>query len=377
MSTTENSMNLLKKVGITVPVIQAPMAGWATPALAAAVCSAGGLGSLGLGGMSAENARALIRETRSLTDRPFNVNVFCHARPVVDQVRDAGWLTYLEPYFARFNTQPPSTLGEGFASFIDDDAMLTMLLEERPHVVSFHFGLPRSKTIAALHEAGIVLFASATNLDEAGSVAAAGIDAIIAQGAEAGGHRGMFDPALPDERLGTMPLVQLLVRETSLPIIAAGGIMDGEGIAAMLALGAQAAQLGTAFLTTAESAASEADRSALLNPRSSTVVTKAISGRPARALDNQFTRIGQDRDCPPIPDFPLAFAAGKALSVAAQAHGSSEYAVRWAGQGVRLSRAMPAAELVETLMREAVRSIATVSANFGSLSRPRGPKSTS
>ncbi|MBC8742958.1 nitronate monooxygenase [Paraburkholderia sp. UCT31] len=363
MGTTENSSNLLAKLGIAVPIIQAPMAGWATPALAAAVSDAGALGSVGLGGMTAENARALIRETRLLTERPFNVNVFCHVRPPADLARDARWLTYLKPHFERFQAQPPTALGAGYSSFVDDDAMLTLLLEERPAVVSFHFGLPPSQKIAALRDAGIVLMATATNSDEAGQIAAAGIDAIVAQGIEAGGHRGMFDPALADEQLGTIALVRLLLRETSLPVIAAGGIMDGAGIAAALALGAQAAQLGTAFLTTAESVASEADRAALLDPRSRTALIKVISGRPARAIENHFTRLGRDPACPPVPDFPLAFAAGKALNAAAQAHGSSEYAAQWAGQAVRLSRAMPAAELVATLVREMVWSITSLSAN--------------
>ncbi|MGF6674365.1 NAD(P)H-dependent flavin oxidoreductase [Paraburkholderia sp. WSM4174] len=376
MGTIENSTNLLTKLGIAVPIIQAPMAGWATPALAAAVSGAGALGSLGLGGTTAESARALIRETRSLTDRPFSVNVFCHVRPVADPAREARWLTYLKPHFARFHAQPPTALGAGYASFVDDDAMLTMLLEERPAVVSFHFGLPPSQKIAALRDAGVVLMATATNSDEAGQIAAAGIDAIVAQGIEAGGHRGMFDPALADERLGSMALVRLLLRETSLPVIAAGGIMDGACIAAMLALGVQAAQLGTAFLTTAESAANEADRAALLDRRSRTVLTRAISGRPARAIENHFTKLGQDPDCPPVPEFPLAFAAGKALNAAAQAHGSSEYAAQWAGQAVRLSRAMPAADLVAILVHEMVCSITSLSADSLSLSDFGASKST-
>jgi nitronate monooxygenase len=343
------------------------MAVWATPALAAAVSNAGALGSIGLGPMTVDSARALVRETRSLTDRPFNVNVFCHAPPSVDFEREARWLAYLKPHFARFDAQPPTTLGRGFASFLDDDAMLAMLLQERPSVVSFHFGLPAPAKIAALHDAGIVLMATATSMDEAARIAAAGIDAVVAQGVEAGGHRGVFDPASSDEGLGTMPLVRLLVRESPVPVIAAGGIMDGAGIAAALALGAQAAQLGTAFLSTFESAADSADRTALLSPQSRTTMTSVISGRPARAIENQFTKLGQDPACPPAPDFPLTFVAGKALDVAARAHGTSEFAARWAGQGVRLSRAMPAADLVAMLVRETVDAVKLLSANLASL----------
>jgi nitronate monooxygenase len=361
MKGASKATNLLTKLGITVPIIQAPMAAWATSALAAAVSNAGGLGSIGAGPMTVDSARALIRETRSLTDRPFNVNVFCHVPPEVDREREARWLAYLKPHFARFNAEPPTSLGLGFTSFVDDDAMLAMLLEERPAVISFHFGLPAPAKIAALHNAGIVLMATATSLDEAKRVAAAEIDAVIAQGFEAGGHRGVFDPASSDEGLATMPLVRLLVRETSVPVIAAGGIMDGAGIAAVLALGSQAAQLGTAFLSAFESAATSVDRAALLSPHSRTICTTAISGRPARALENEFTKLAQDSACPRVPDFPLAFVAGKALDVAAQAQNISEFAARWAGQGVRLSRAMSAADLVETLVREMADAVESLS----------------
>lgn len=367
MNAAPKATKLLAKLGIALPIIQAPMAGWATPALAAAVSNAGALGSIGLGPTTVDSARALIRETRSLTVRPFNVNVFCHVPPGVELEREARWLAYLKPHFARFDAQPPTTLGRGFASFVDDDAMLAMLLQERPGVVSFHFGLPPPAKIAALHDAGIVLMATATSQDEAERIAAAGVDAVVAQGVEAGGHRGVFDPASSDEGLGTMPLVRLLVRESPIPVIAAGGIMDGAGIAAALALGAQAAQLGTAFLSANESAADSADRAALLSSQSRTTFTKAISGRLARAIENQFTKLEHDSACPPIPDFPLAFVAGKALDAAAQTHGTREFAAQWAGQGVRLSRAMPAADLVATLVRETVEAVESLSANLASL----------
>ena len=219
-------------------------------------------------------------------------------------------------------------------------------------MVSFHFGLPSAAKIAALREAGIVLVASATNLDEAAQIHAAGLDGIVAQGAEAGGHRGNFDPSAPDEMLGTMALVRLIVREIPLPVIAAGGIMDGAGIAAALALGAQAAQLGTAFVASPESAADAAYRAALLSPESRTTFISAISGRAARGIENRFSELGDDPARPALPDYPITYDAGKALHAAAKAQGSAEYAAQWAGQAVRLSRAMPAAELVETLVRE-------------------------
>ncbi|MFP3550872.1 nitronate monooxygenase [Paraburkholderia sp. SIMBA_049] len=358
------SRNLLAALKIKVPVIQAPMLGWATPAMAAAVSNAGALGSIGIGGMKAEDARAVIRATRALTDKPFNVNLFCHKRAVSDPSREARWLEYLEPHFARFQSRPPATLRDTFSTFIDDEAVLTMLLEERPAVVSFHFGLPEPAAITALRDAGIMLFATATNRDDARRIADARIDAIVAQGVEAGGHRGTFDPAAEDELLGTATLVRLLARENALPIIAAGGIMDGAGIAAMLALGAQAAQLGTAFAVTDESAASATDRAALLDRQGRTAFTKAVSGRLARSIESAFTRLGQDPACPPIPDFPIAIEAAKALTGAAKAHGSSDFDVRWAGAAVHLARAMPAAELVTLLMRETVEAIGSLQDEF-------------
>jgi len=348
----KDSPNLLARLGVALPIIQAPMAGISTPALAAAVSNAGALGSLGFGAMNAQSARAALRETRALSSKPFNVNLFAHAPAHADPVREARWLEYLAPHFARFGAQPPAALREIYTSFVEDDAMLEMLLEERPAVVSFHFGLPSATKIAALRAAWIVLLASATNLDEAAQIHAAGLDGVIAQGVEAGGHRGNFDPSVPDELLGTVALVRLLVREIALPVIATGGIMDGAGIAASLALGAQAAQLGTAFVTSPESAADAAYRAALLNPATRTTFTSAISGRTARGIVNQFSELGDDPRRPALPDYPVAYDAGKALHAAAKAQGSAAYAAQWAGQAVRLSRAMPAAELVETLVRE-------------------------
>jgi nitronate monooxygenase len=352
MNPSNLSTPLLTRLGISVPVIQAPMAGTSTPALAAAVSNAGGLGSLGMGATTVEGARAMIRETRALTRKPFNVNLFVHAPATADAEREARWLAYLAPEFARFSAEPPAALREIYKSSVDDDAMLAMLVEERPAVVSFHFGLPKPHIVKGLHDAGIVLLASATSLDEATQIERAGIDAIVAQGIEAGGHRGVFDPRQPDEGLGTLALVRVLVRHTHLPVIAAGGIMDGAGIAAVLALGAQAAQLGTAFVASPESAADAAYRAVIANPAVRTTLITSISGRPARGVDNRLAELGRAPDRPPFPDYPIAYDVGKALHAAAKAQGNYDYAPHWAGQAVRLSRAMPAAELVATLMRE-------------------------
>ena len=353
---------LLARLGIATPIIQAPMAGVGTPALAAAVSNAGGLGSLGVGATDADGARKAIRETRALTDKPFNVNLFCHAPAVANPAREAQWLAYLAPSFAEFGATPPASLREIYKSFVADDAMYAMLLEERPAVVSFHFGLPAQAWIDALREAGIFLMATATDLAEARQIADARIDAIVAQGVEAGGHRGTFKTEGHDEGLGTMALVRLLVRNTALPVVAAGGIMDGAGIAAALALGAQAAQLGTAFVVAPETAADAPYRAALLaSEPSPTTLTRSISGRRARGFVNRLTKLGEAPDCPPIPDYPITYDAGKALHAAAKACGNAEFAAQWAGQAAQLSRALPATELMAVLRAELAEAIGGLS----------------
>ncbi len=305
---------LVDRLGLDWPIIQAPMAGVSTPAMAAAVSNAGGLGSIGIGATNAEGARAMIVATRAATDRPFNVNVFCHRPAVANALVEAAWLARLAPEFGRFGATPPVALSEIYKSFVEDDAPCAMLLQERPKVVSFHFGLPSVSRVAALREAGITLFASATNLVEARVVAGAGIDVVVAQGYEAGGHRGVFDPDAPDDRLGTLALTRLLARELNIPVIAAGGVMDGAGVAACLCLGAAAAQLGTAFIACPESQADEAYRAALRSEASQrTVMTRAISGRPARCLANRFTALGEAIDPAAIPAYPIAYDAGKGL----------------------------------------------------------------
>ncbi|MGO4325994.1 NAD(P)H-dependent flavin oxidoreductase [Cupriavidus sp. 2TAF22] len=357
--------SLLSRLGIVAPIIQAPMAGTNTPALAAAVTNAGGLGSLGVGATDASGARKLIQETRALTTGPFNINVFCHAPAVADAAREAQWLAYLAPSFAEFGATPPATLREIYKSFVADEAMFAMLLEERPAVVSFHFGLPPQPWIAALRDAGIYLMATATSVEEARQVADAGVHAIVAQGWEAGGHRGAFQPEARDEQLGTLALVRLLVRNTSLPVVAAGGIMDGAGIAAALALGAQAAQLGTAFASCPESAADAPYRAALLaGEPTRTTLTRSISGRAARGFVNRLTELGEAKDCPPLPAYPIVYDAGKALHAAAKARGNAAFAAQWAGQAAQLSRGLPAAELVAVLRAELAEAVAGLS-RFG------------
>jgi nitronate monooxygenase len=346
-------MTLSELLGVDLPIIQAPMAGVSTPAMAAAVSSAGALGSIGVGATDAQGARDMIAAVRERSSLPFNVNVFCHRPARANSSVELEWIERLRPEFARLGAQPPPQLTEIYRSFVEDDAMLAMLLAQRPPVVSFHFGIPSFDRVRALRDAGIVLLGSATTVEEGRAVTEAGVHAVVAQGYEAGGHRGIFDPDADDDRLGTLALTRLLVRQLDIPVIAAGGIMDGAGIAAALRLGASAAQLGTAFIACPESLADAGYRAALASDASNhTVMTRVISGRPARCLANRFTAFAAhvaDRD---IPAYPIAYDAGKALNGAGRAAGEPGYGAHWAGQGAPLARALPAAELVATLSEE-------------------------
>ncbi len=344
---------LLETLSIELPIIQAPMAGVSTPSMAAAVSNAGGLGSIGVGAVDADAASKMIRATQELTDRSFNVNVFCHRPAVADVDRESSWIARLAPHFDQFDAHPPDRLQEIYKSFVEDDELMEVLLTHRPKVVSFHFGLPSQEKIRRLKDAGIVLLATATNLDEAKEVERASIDAIVAQGYEAGGHRGMFDQSKPDDCLGLAALVRLLASKSKIPIVAAGGIMDGAGIAASLSLGAEAAQLGTAFINCQESSADMHYRAALQSEAAfHTVMTRAISGRPARCLANRFTAIGNDIDQSDVPDYPIAYHLGKALNAVAKQAGQGGYGAQWAGQGAPLVRNLPASELVLQLSQE-------------------------
>lgn len=346
-------MGLLDLLAIDTPIIQAPMAGVSTPEMAAAVSNAGALGSIGVGNVDASAAQRMIAAFRTRSTRSLNVNLFTHVPATPDADREARWNERLRPEFARFGASPPNGLTEIYKSFAEDDAMLAMLLAAKPKVVSLHFGVPPAERMRALRAAGIVVLGSATSLSEARELEAAGANAIVAQGWEAGGHRGSFEPDAPDDRMGTLALVRVLVAALRVPVVAAGGIMDGAGIAAALKLGAGAAQLGTAFVATDESRADAGYRAALKSDAANhTTMTRAISGRPARSLANRFTALGEAVAAREIPDYPIAYDAGKALHAAAKAKGEEGYGAHWAGQGAPLARSMPAAELVAVLRRE-------------------------
>lgn len=343
----------LARLGIDLPIIQAPMAGVATPELAAAVSSAGALGSLGIGPSSLEQALGMIEQTRALTSRSVNINLFCHAPARPDAARETAWLKHLQPLFDDLGLTAPAALKAGYPSFVENPALLQMLLEQRPAVVSFHFGLPPADWIKALRDTGICLLATATNLQEAMQIEQAGLDGIIAQGIEAGGHRGMFDPDAADEQWSTAVLVRQLVSSCALPVIAAGGIMDGQSIRAMLDLGAAAAQLGTAFILCPESSANAGYRQTLKSARAQhTRLTAGISGRPARGVFNRLIRHVEAPDSPATAGYPMTYDAAKQLNAAASQQGNHEFAAHWAGMGAPLARELPAAELVAELARE-------------------------
>ena len=332
---------------LAVPVIQAPMAGIATPRLAAEVSRAGGLGSLGLGASTAAQAAQMMAETQALLgSRRYGVNFFCHQPARRDAGIERGWIDYLAPGFAAQGAAVPTGLTEIYQSFLIDDAMLAAVLAARPAVVSFHFGLPGATRIAALRETGALLLASATSRAEAAAIVSAGLDGIIAQGWQAGGHRGIFDPDGADEKLTTADLFAAL-SDQPLPVIPAGAIMDGAEAAVFLNAGAPAVQMGTAFLACPESQASALHREGLASRES--VMTRAISGRPARALRNHLSDLGQAAGAAQVPDYPLPYDLSKQLNALA---GGTEYAAHWAGAGAVRARAMPAGQLVATLAQE-------------------------
>lgn len=330
----------LRDLGRTLPILQAPMAGVSTPALAAAVTSAGALGAIAVGQLAPEAADAALCTLADHTRGPVNVNVFTHAPPRIDPVREAAWLARLEPAFEALGTHPPKALDTPYAPL--DDALLDVLLVHRPRVVSTHFGAPEARHVDALHAGGTLVLGTATTVAEARALIAVGVDVVVAQGIEAGGHRGCFDPDASAE-LGTAELVRALRESVAVPIVAAGGLMDGHDLRRMLDLGACAGQFGTAFAASPESSASPAHRAGLV-AGARTEITRAISGRPARGLVDDWMALPGDE----APDYPRAYAAGKALA----ATGAARWAVHWAGAEAGRARALPAGTLVERIAVE-------------------------
>ncbi len=324
------------------------MAGVQGSALAIAVSNAGGLGSLPCALLSPEGIRAELQAIAAATGRPYNVNFFCHTPPAADAQREADWRALLRPYYEELGLDPEViAAGAGRASLSTDTVDIRGEFE--PRVVSFHFGLPPPELLQRVRRWGAKVLASATTVDEARWLEAHGADAVIAQGLEAGGHRGIFLSEDLDTQVSTLALVPQVAKAVKVPVIAAGGIADRKGVAAALALGACAAQVGTAYLLCPEATTSKVHRAALKGEAARvTALTNLFTGRPARGIVNRILReLGPMSTKPPA--FPLAVAAIAPLRAKAESAGSGEFSPLWSGQNASGCRAAPAAELTRAL----------------------------
>lgn len=341
-------MALQSLFGIELPIVQAPMAGVQGHALAIAVAGAGGLGSLPAAMLGPESLRSELAAIRAATSRPFNVNFFCHTPPAPDPDREAAWRLKLAPYYAELGLDASHIpAGPARTPFSNETADLMEAL--RPPIVSFHFGLPSPDLLQRVRGWGAKILASATTLDEARWLEAQGVDGIIAQGLEAGGHRGMFLSEDVTSQVGTFALLPQLVRLVRVPVIAAGGIADAKGVAAALALGAAAVQVGTAYLLCPECTTTSVHRAALSSEAvHHTALTNLFSGRPARSIFNRLMRdLGPLSAAPPA--FPTAATALGPLRTKAESLGSGDFSPLWAGQNASGCRNIPAAELTRSL----------------------------
>lgn len=346
--------------GIEHPILQGPLAGPGYAEMAIAVTESGGLGALPTATFNAAQVQEQWQIIRQQTAKPINLNFFCHTAPQIDVTREQAWRKRLEPYYREFGIDPDGSISSSNRTPFDE--WLCRLVEAfRPEVVSFHFGLPEKALMARVKASGAKVISSATSVDEAVWLEDNGADAVIAQGAEAGGHRGMFlggdplDVALTQS--GTMALVPQVVDALKLPVIAAGGIADARGIAAAFALGASAVQIGTAYLFTPEARTSAPYRAALRAAKDGqTALTNLFTGRPARGLMNRAMReLGPlSRD---VPAFPLSGGALAPLKSAAEAQGSGDFSALWAGQAVAMGRNLTAAELTRKLAIETLAKI--------------------
>jgi len=335
-------------LGTDLPIIQAPMAGSQGSALAIAVSNAGGLGSLPCAMLDGPAMRKELEAIRAQTNKPYNVNFFCHAQPAPDEAREAAWRATLAPYYREFGIDPASiATGPGRLPFSKEAA--DVLEAFKPAVVSFHFGLPAPELVSRVKRWGAKVLASATTVDEARWLEAHGADAVIAQGLEAGGHRGIFLSEDLNTQVSTLALVPQVVKAVKVPVIAAGGIADRQGVAAALALGASAAQVGTAYLLCPEATTSKVHRAALKSDAARvTALTNLFTGRPARGIVNRLLReLGPMSTKPPA--FPLATSAIAPLRAKAESQGSGEFSPLWSGQNASGCREMPAAELTRSL----------------------------
>ena len=349
-------------LGTRLPIIQAPMAGGSnTPALVAAAANAGALGSFGFAYTQPEALQREVEAVRALTSAPINLNFFVSAQPApVPAELQRGAIDAIAGYYQALGLPAPAPARAPYAP--DLDAQLAMAAQIKPQVLTFHLGeLPAAK-LQQLRALGIKTGGSATCVAEAQSLEALGVDFIIAQGGEAGGHRGTYQRNPYDCMTGTLALTRLIVRAVKIPVVAAGGIMDGAGIAAVLALGAQGAQLGTAFLTCEESGAPAIHKQYLLAAREdTTMVTEKFTGKPARGLANRYMHEMQQRNEPQIA-FPAQGTLSGPLRAASGKAGNPDYLAMWAGQAAPMARALPVALLVAALEQETLETIERLAA---------------
>ncbi|WP_299195460.1 nitronate monooxygenase [uncultured Amphritea sp.] len=340
-------MDITQLFGIQLPLIQAPMAGAQDAALAIAVSNAGGLGSLPCAMLSPEQLRSELDTIRAATDKPVNLNFFAHTPPVANPQREQQWRKQLQPYYQQFGIDPETIpAGPGRNPF--DSEMAAVIEQYRPAVVSFHFGLPAPELLDRVRNSGCKILSSATTVAEALWLEQQGVDGIIAQGIEAGGHRGFFLNRDLHCQSGTMALLPQILAATRLPVIAAGGIADRRGIRGALAMGAAGVQLGTAFLLCDESRISEIHRQALQEPNTPTALTNIFSGGAARGIVNRvMAELGPI--APLAPEFPLATASIAPLRAAAEQQQSGDFSPLWSGQNRSGCRSLPAAELITDL----------------------------
>ncbi|MFT5511004.1 MAG: nitronate monooxygenase [Hyphomicrobiaceae bacterium] len=343
----------LDLIGIDLPIIQAPMAGANGTAMAIAVSEAGGLGSLPCAMLDAAKARAEIGVIRQQTAKPMNVNFFCHKPAAPNPDRDATWKRHLAAFYEELGLDATASAPAGNRAPFDE-AMCEVVEDLKPEVVSFHFGLPEKPLLGRVKAAGCRVLGSATTVEEARWLEDNGCDAVIAQGYEAGGHRGMFLTGDIATQAGTFALVPQVVDAVKVPVIAAGGIADGRGVAAAFMLGAASVQIGTAYLFTPESLISDLHRTALETARDDdTALTNLFSGRPARGLMNRIMRkIGPMSDL--APAFPTAGGALAPLKAAAEAQGVSDFTSLWSGQAAGLCHEIGAGDLTRQLAEDAL-----------------------
>ena len=344
-------MRLTELVGTELPIVQAPMAGAQAGALAVSVSDAGGLGSLPCAMLTMDGLRAELTAIKAKTGKPFNVNFFCHAPPAPDPEREATWRATLRPYYEKFGIDPAGiSIGPGRAPFTAE--AVEVLSEFRPAVVSFHFGLPSADLLAKVKALGAKVLSSATTVEEALWLEARGVDAIIAQGLEAGGHRGMFLSDDITTQVGTFALVPQILRAVKVPVIAAGGIADAKGVAAAIALGAAGVQIGTAYLLCPETTITAVHRAALKSEAARhTALTNLFTGRPARGIVNDIMReLGPMSGAPPV--FPLATSAIAPLRAKAESQGSGDFSPLWSGQNASGCKEVPAGQLTRELARD-------------------------